>query len=113
MESINEQNCSGKTSWIKKIKEFESSKQKFIDIGPVDHQENDELWINFKKINKKFLQEKLIFKNLKKEYSANINNQIELIETLKNVKDKEKLPHADLQELKKKFNSIENVPYKK
>ncbi|GIR97872.1 MAG: hypothetical protein CM15mP101_02420 [Flavobacteriaceae bacterium] len=115
MESINEQNCSGKTSWIKKIKEFESSKQKFIDIGPVDHQENDELWINFKKINKKFLQEKnLFFKNLKKEYSANINNQIELIDTLKNVKDKEKLPiHADLQELKKKFNSIENVPYKK
>ena len=38
MESINEQNCSGKTSWIKKIKEFESLKQKFIDIGPVDHQ---------------------------------------------------------------------------
>ena len=51
MESINEQNCSGKTSWIKKIREFESLKQKFIDIGPVDHQENDELWINFKKIN--------------------------------------------------------------
>ena len=115
MESINEQNCSDKTSWIKKIRAFESLKQKFIDIGPVDHQENDELWINFKKINKKFLQEKnLFFKNLKKEYSANINNQIELIDTLKNVKDKEKLPtHADLQELKKKFNSIENVPYKK
>ena len=53
-----------------------------------------------KKINKKFLQ-KLIFKNLKKEYSANINNQIELIDKLKNIKDK-KLPiRADLQELKK------------
>ena len=77
--------------------------------------ENDELWINFKKINKKFLQEKnSFFKNLKKEYSANINNQIELIDTLKDIQDKEKLPtHADLQELKKKFNSIENVPYKK
>ena len=61
MESINDQNCSDKTSWIKKIRAFESLKQKFIDIGPVDHQENDELWINFKKINKKFLQEKLIF----------------------------------------------------
>ena len=60
------------------------------------------------------MQEKnLFFKNLKKEYSTNINNQIELIDTLKTIKDKEKLPHADLQELKKKFNSIENVPYKK
>ena len=29
MESINEQNCSGKTSWIKKIRAFESLKQKF------------------------------------------------------------------------------------
>ena len=37
-----------------------------------------------------------------------------MIDTLKNIQDKEKLPtHADLQELKKKFNSIENVPYKK
>ena len=54
------------------------------------------------------------FKNLKKEYSANIKNQIELINALKHIQDKEKLiKHAELQELKKKFNSIENVPYKK
>ena len=42
MESIFKQNCDGKTSWIKKINSFESSKQKFIDIGPIDHDENEE-----------------------------------------------------------------------
>ena len=115
MESICEQKCSGKTSWIKKINKFESLKQKFIDIGPVDHEENEELWIKFKKINKKFLQEKnSFFKNLKKEYSVNISSQMELIDILKDTYDQEKLPnHGDLQELKKKFNSIENVPFKK
>ena len=115
MESICEQKCSGKTSWLKKINKFESLKQKFIDIGPVDHEENEELWIKFKKINKKFLQEKnSFFKNLKKEYSANISSQMELIDILKDTYDQEKLPnHGDLQEFKKKFNSIENVPFKK
>ena len=115
MESICKQNCDVKTSWIKKINSFESSKQKFIDIGPIDHEENEELWVKFKKINKKFLQEKnSFFKNLKKEYSVNISSQMELIDILKDTCDQEKLPnHGDLQELKKKFNSIENVPFKK
>ena len=37
-----------------------------------------------------------------------------MIDALKHIQDKEKLiKHAELQELKKKFNSIENVPYKK
>jgi len=115
MESIFKQNCDGKTSWIKKINSFESSKQKFIDIGPIDHDENEELWVKFKKINKNFLQEKnSFFKNLKKEYSNNISKQIELIDNLKKIHKKDKLPkHADLQELKKNFISVENVPYKK
>ena len=115
MESIYKQNCDGKTSWIKKINSFESSKQKFIDIGPIDHEENEELWVKFKKINKNFLQEKnSFFKNLKKEYSNNISKQIELIDNLKKIHKKDKLPkHADLQELKKNFVSVENVPYKK
>ena len=115
MESIFKQNCDGKTSWIKKINSFESSKQKFIDIGPIDHEENEELWVKFKKINKNFLQEKnSFFKNLKKEYSNNIGKQIELIDNLKQIHKKDKLPkHADLQELKKNFISVENVPYKK
>ena len=115
MELIFEQKCNNKTAWIKKINSFESSKQKFIDIGPVDHRENKELWIKFKKINKNFLQEKnSFFKNLKKQYSINIRKQIELIDNLKDIHKKDKLPsHADLQELKKNFNSVENVPYKK
>ena len=85
MESINEQNCNIKHP-DKKLGRL-IIKTKFIDIGPVDHQENDELWINFK-INKKFLQEKnSFFKNLKK-LDLNIKNQIELIDV---TQDKEKL----------------------
>ena len=61
------------------------------------------------------MQEKnSFFKNLKKEYSNNISKQIELIDNLKKIHKKDKLPkHADLQELKKNFISVENVPYKK
>ena len=115
MESICEQDCGGKTSWIKKINSFESSKQKFIDIGPVDHSENEELWVKFKNINKKFLQEKnLFFKNLKRDYSNNIGKQVELIDNLKKIYKKDKIPtHADLQEIKKSFINIGNVPFKK
>ena len=115
MKSICDQECRDKVSWIKKIKSYEKYKEKFINIGPLEDVENEELWSDFKKINKKLLIEKnSFFKTLKKEYSDNINRQNKLIENLKDLQKKDEvLTNKDLQELKKKFNNIENVPYRK
>ena len=115
MKLIYDKECNGKNEWLKKINSFETSKEKFMRIGPVDDHENEELWTKFKKINKSFLKEKnLFFKNLKKEYSNNIKKQIELINNLKNIQTNDQLPKQSvLIGLKEKFNIIENVPYKK
>ena len=115
MKSICDQECADKVSWIKKIKSYEKYKVKFINIGPLEDIENEEMWSEFKKINKKLLIEKnSFFKNLKKEYSNNINRQNELIDNLKDFqKNDEVLTNKDLQELKKKFDNIKNVPFKK
>ena len=115
MKSICDQECKDKVSWIKKIKSYEKHKEKFINIGPLEDVKNEGLWSEFKEINKKLLIEKnSFFKTLKKEYSDNINRQNKLIENLKDLQKKDEvLTNKDLQELKKKFNNIENVPYRK
>ena len=115
MKSICDQECKDKLSWIKKIKSYEKYKEKFMNIGSLEDIKNEELWIEFKKINKKLLIEKnSFFKTLKKEYSNNIKRQNELIENLKDFQKKDEVfTNKDLQELKRKFNNIENVPYKK
>ena len=115
MRSICDEECTDKISWIRKIKFYEKSKEKFINIGPLEDFENEGLWKEFKEINKKLLIEKnSFFKNLKKEYSNNLKKQNELIENLKDSQKKEKVfANKDLQELKKKFNNIKNVPFRR
>ena len=115
MRLICDEECTDKISWIRKIKSYEKSKEKFINIGPIEDLENEGLWKEFKGINKKLLIEKnSFFKNLKKEYSNNLKRQNELIENLKDSQKKEKVfANRDLQELKKKFNNIKNVPFRK
>tara|TARA_A100001011_G_scaffold109479_1_gene116021 strand:- start:582 stop:1988 length:1407 start_codon:yes stop_codon:yes gene_type:complete len=115
MRSICDEECTDKISWIRKIKFYEKSKEKFINIGPLEDFKNEGLWKEFKEINKKLLIEKnSFFKNLKKEYSNNLKKQNELIENLKDSQKKEKVfANKDLQELKKKFNNIKNVPFRR
>ena len=115
MRSICDEECIDKISWIRKIKSYEKSKEKFINIGPLEDFENEGLWKEFKEINKKLLIEKnSFFKNLKKDYSNNLKRQNELIENLKDSQKKEKVfANKDLQELKKKFNNIKNVPFRR
>ena len=115
MRSICDEECTDKISWIRKIKFYEKSKEKFINIGPLEDFKNEGLWKEFKEINKKLLIEKnSFFKNLKKEYSNNLKRQNELIENLKDSQKKEKVfANKDLQELKKKFNNIKNVPFRR
>jgi len=103
-----------KSKWIKKIKQIEKIKDKFISMGPIKSSQNNELWKEFKSVNKEFINKKnLFFKNLKKTYGDNIKKQITLIEEIKKLKDSKKINISDLQNLKSKFKNIKNVPFKR
>ena len=108
-DSVDEKNM-----WLKKISEIEKIKDKFIGMGPIKSSENNELWKEFKILNKQFISEKnIFFKNLKKTYSENINKQLKIIEDCKLLKEKEIINRSDLQNLKINFKKIKNVPYKR
>ena len=103
-----------KSKWINKIKKIEKIKDEFIGMGPIKSSQNNELWKEFKSVNKEFINKKnLFFKNLKKTYSDNIKKQINLIEEIKKLKDSKKINISDLQNLKSKFKNIKNVPFKR
>ena len=103
-----------KNEWIKKINQIEKIKNEFIGMGPIKSSENNEIWKEFKSINKEFIKEKnLFFKNLKKTYSENIKKQITIIEECKKLSELEKIKISDLQDLKKRFKEIKNVPFKR
>ena len=81
---------------------------KYIKSFPKNNKEK------FKSINKEFVKEKnLFFKNLKKVYSENIKKQITIIEECKKLSELEKIKISDLQDLKKRFKEIKNVPFKR
>ena len=67
-----------KNSWIKLINQVSKIKEEFINIGPIKIAENNEIWKEFKEINRNFIKEKnLFFKGLKKDYSVDIIKQCE------------------------------------
>ena len=97
---------------IKKINQIEKIKDEFIGMGPIKSSENNEIWKEFKSINKEFIKEKnLFFKNLKKTYSENIKKQITIIEECKKLSESEKIKISELQDLKRL--EIKNVPFKR
>jgi len=103
-----------KNLWIKKINQIEKIKNKFIGMGPIKSSQNNEIWKEFKSINREFIKEKnLFFKNLKKTYSNNIKKQLNLIEECRKLNELNKIKISDLQDLKNRFKEIKNVPYKK
>ena len=104
-----------KNEWIKFINIFTKVKDNFINIGPLKLKENDQLWKDFKDLNRKFINEKnLFFKTLKKDYTLNINKQIKIINELNSYSEtKELLDKKILIEIRNKFKSINNVPFKK
>lgn len=104
-----------KNEWIKFINIYTQLKDNFINIGPLKLKENDQLWKDFKDLNRKFINEKnLFFKTLKKDYTLNINKQIKIINELNSYSEtKELLDKKILIEIRNKFKSINNVPFKK
>ena len=104
-----------KNEWIKLINIFNKLKDNFINIGPLKLKENNQLWKDFKNLNRNFIKEKnLFFRTLKKDYTLNINKQIKIINELNSYsKTKEPLDKKILIEIRNKFKSINNVPFKK
>ena len=87
------------------INQVSKIKEEFINIGPIKVAENNEIWKEFKEINRNFIKEKnLFFKGLKKDYSVNINKQSELINELQVYSENKKLDKKYLIELRNKFN---------
>ncbi len=114
LKKLMSEKVENKNLWIKKINQIEKIKNKFIGMGPIKSSQNNEVWKEFKSINKEFIKEKnLFFKNLKKTYSDNIKKQLNLIEECRKLNELNKIKISDLQDLKNRFKEIKNVPYKR
>ncbi|MDC3179200.1 DUF349 domain-containing protein [Flavobacteriales bacterium] len=104
-----------KNKWIKMIDEIAKIKDTFINIGPIKLSENDKIWDEFKALNRKFIKEKnLYFKKLKKNYSFNIEKQLEIINKLKSyINENDKINKKIITEIRNDFKTIKDVPFKK
>jgi len=104
-----------KNKLIKMVDEIAKIKDAFINIGPIKLSENDKIWDEFKALNRKFIKEKnLYFKNLKKNYSFNIEKQLKIINKLKSyVNENEKINRKIISEIRNDFKTIKDVPFKK
>ena len=104
-----------KNKWIKMVDEISKIKDEFINIGPIKLSENDKIWGEFKALNRKFIKEKnLYFKKLKKNYSFNIEKQLEIINKLKSyINENDKINKKIITEIRNDFKTIKDVPFKK
>ncbi len=104
-----------KNKWIKMVDEIVKIKDTFINIGPIKLSENDKIWDEFKALNRKFIKEKnLYFKKLKKNYSFNIEKQLEIINKLKSyINENDKINKKIITEIRNDFKNIKEVPFKK
>ena len=76
------------TDWQQKIKEIETLRQSFFDIGKVPLQVRNDVWAQFKEAVRSFNRNKNIFyKSLKKEQFDNLNKKLELIKIARDNKD--------------------------
>ena len=107
-------NVTEKNQWLKKIVEIEKIKDKFIGLGPIKSSLNNELWKEFKNLNKVFVKNKnFFFKDLKNTYSENIKKQLKIIDDCKKLKEQDEINIQNLKSLKDNFKKIKNVPYKR
>jgi hypothetical protein len=104
-----------KNAWIGIVDQVTKIKNHFINIGPIKLSDNDSIWNEFKDLNRKFIKEKnLFFKNLKKNYSTNIEKQKKLINKLEiYLKQNEKIDKKIIIEIRNEFKNINDVPFKK
>ncbi|MAV14066.1 MAG: hypothetical protein CMC28_03985 [Flavobacteriaceae bacterium] len=103
-----------KNEWLKLINQIKALKEEFMNIGPIKGNENNEIWKSFKNINRDFSKEKnLFFKNLKKDYSDNINKQLEILRELENYVKTNVIDKKKILDYRDKFKKIKNVPFKR
>ncbi len=103
-----------KNRWLKLINQIKILKEEFMNIGPIRGNENNEIWKSYKNINRDFSKEKnLFFKNLKKDYSDNINKQLEILKELEDYVKVNKIDKKKILNYREKFKNIKNVPFKR
>jgi len=103
-----------KNEWLKLINHIKALKEEFMNIGPIKGNENNEIWKSYKNINRDFSKEKnLFFKNLKKDYSENINNQFEILKDLEEYVKSNEIDKKKILDFRDNIKKIKNVPFKR
>lgn len=103
-----------KNEWLKLINHIKALKEEFMNIGPIKGNENNEIWKSYKNINRDFSKEKnLFFKNLKKDYSENINKQLEILKELEEYAKSNEIDRKKILDFRDNFKKIKNVPFKR
>ena len=103
-----------KNEGLKLINHIKALKEEFMNIGPSKGNENNEIWKSYKNINRDFSKEKnLFFKNLKKDYSKNINKQLEILKELEEYVKSNEIDKKKILDFRDSFKKIKNVPFKR
>jgi len=115
IEVIDTSKNANRSDWQKSIKELESLRTKFFDIGQVPRVKNKEIWDKFKGATKKFNNEKnIFFKNIKKDYLENLNAKQALLKQAIALKESEDWDSATdvMKKIQNDWKKIGHVPRK-
>ncbi|NOR28231.1 MAG: DUF349 domain-containing protein [Lutibacter sp.] len=115
IEVIDTSKNASRSDWQKSIKELESLRTKFFDIGQVPRVKNKEIWDKFKGATKKFNNDKnIFFKDIKKDYLENLKAKQALLEQAIALKESEDWDSATdvMKKIQNDWKKIGHVPRK-
>jgi hypothetical protein len=115
IEAIDVSKNATRSDWQKSIKELETLRNKFFEIGQVPRAKSDKIWAKFKEATREFNSSKnKFFKDVKKDHLENLNKKKELIEQAIALKDSDDW-ESTTEKLKKiqfDWKKIGHVPRK-
>tara|TARA_B100001057_G_scaffold436054_1_gene466810 strand:- start:422 stop:1915 length:1494 start_codon:yes stop_codon:yes gene_type:complete len=113
MKDVLKVNCKSNSEWKSKINNFETIKNQIQLIGPIKPEENKIFWKDFRKCNKEFYLEKnIFFKDQKRDYKKNIQNQERIINDVKLLTEGNLCVKEKVILLQKEWKKIKPVPFK-
>ncbi|MDO4229841.1 MAG: DUF349 domain-containing protein [Capnocytophaga sp.] len=115
IKEISTRNITSHGGWQKGIKEVETLRETFLNIGKVPARFTDEIWKNFKETVRSFNQKKInYYKNLKKEQQENFEKKLALLEIAKANKDNRDWETVTpvMKKIQEDWKAIGNVPKK-
>lgn len=112
---INAQETNSHNAWQKKIKNIETLREQFFNIGKVPREENESTWAKFKESVRTFNRQKNVFyKDLKQDQYTNLQKKLELIKIAEAHKDSEDIEGttALMKKIQNDWKKIGHVPRK-